>query len=351
MRVNDPGIEPVRVGSWDEGPRGLPPACYTSPEFYTLETERIFRRDWLFVGRADEVGKPGDYLCLELLGEPLVMVRDGTGEVRVLSRICRHRAMPVVSGVGHARTFVCPYHSWTYALDGRPLGAPEMSSTPGFDPAGCGLPRLRSEVWEGFVFVSFDPDAPALGPALRALAALFRNYDLGNLKTVGSVAFDMDCGWNWKLMCENFMEPYHHIGPHRQSLEPLMPARRSITLDPEGPYAVVHMRYREGERSGEPSRDQWGASALPVLERLSEDERNRARLIHIFPTGLLTLLPDHVEFYRLFPEGPNRIRLEELICFPPEWRRVRSSRPRWPRPSFARSIDEGTPCIPFASSK
>jgi phenylpropionate dioxygenase-like ring-hydroxylating dioxygenase large terminal subunit len=192
-----------------------------------------------------------------------------------------------------------------------------MSSTPGFDPAGCGLPRLRSEVWEGFVFVSFDPDAPALGPALRELAALFRNYDLGNLKTVGSVAFDMDCGWNWKLMCENFMEPYHHIGPHRQSLEPLMPARRSITLDPEGPYAVVHMRYREGGRSGEPSRDPWGASALPVLERLSEDERNRATLIHIFPTGLLTLLPDHVEFYRLFPEGPNRIRLEELICFPP----------------------------------
>ena len=315
MRANDPTAEPLHVGPWEEGPRGLPPACYTSPEFYARETERIFRRDWLCVGRVDEVGKPGDYLSLDLLGEPLVIVRDGAGEIRVLSRICRHRAMPVVSGTGHARTFVCPYHTWTYALDGRLLGAPEMSQTPGFDLAGCRLPSLRSEIWEGFVFVSFDPQAAALGPSLTGLATLCRNYDLADLKTVRSVAFDMDCDWNWKLMCENFMEPYHHIGTHRHSLEPLMPARRSVTLDPDGPYAVVHMRYREGDRSPEP--DRWGASVLPVGERLSEEERNRATLIHIFPTGLLTLLPDHVEFYRLFPEGPTRVRLEKLICVPP----------------------------------
>jgi phenylpropionate dioxygenase-like ring-hydroxylating dioxygenase large terminal subunit len=315
MRLDDPRTELARVGSWEEGPRGLPPACYTSPEFYTQETERIFRRDWLCVGRVDEVAEPGDYLSLDLLGEPLVMVRDAAGEVRVLSRVCRHRAMPVVSGSGRARAFVCPYHTWTYALDGRLLGAPEMSQTPGFDPAGCRLPSLRSEVWEGFVFVSLDPQAPALGPSLVGLAALCRNYDLATLKTVRSVTFDMDCGWNWKLMCENFMEPYHHIGTHRQSLEPLMPARRSVTLDPDGPYAVVHMRYREGDRSTD--HDRWGASELPVVERLSEEERNRATLVHIFPTGLLTLLPDHVEFYRLFPEGPGHVRLEKLICVPP----------------------------------
>jgi phenylpropionate dioxygenase-like ring-hydroxylating dioxygenase large terminal subunit len=95
-----------------------------------------------------------------------------------------------------------------------------------------------------------------------------------------------------------------------------MPARRSVTLEPDGPYAVVHMRYREGDRSSE--RERWGASALPLIERLSEEERNRATLVHIFPTGLITLLPDHVEFYRLFPEGPDRIRLEKLICVAPE---------------------------------
>ena len=315
MRFDDPPTASPRIGSWEEGPRGLPPACYTSPEFYARERERIFRRDWLCVGRADEVAEPGDYLSLELLGEPLVMVRDGAGAVRVLSTICRHRAMPVVGGSGHAHNFVCPYHTWTYGLDGRLLGAPEMSKTPGFDVAECRLPSLRCEIWEGFVFVNFDPEAPALGPSLSGLAALLQNYDLAALKTVRRVAFDMDCGWNWKLMCENFMEPYHHIGTHRQSLEPLMPARRSVTLEPDGPYAVVHMRYRDGDRSTE--HDRWGASPLPMLDGLSEEERNRATLVHVFPTGLITLLPDHVEFYRLFPEGPSRIRLEKLLCVSP----------------------------------
>src|SRR5262245_55082144 len=102
MRPNDSTTEPLGVGPWEGGPRGLPPTCYTSPEFYARETERIFRRDWLLVGRADEVSERGDYRSLDVLGEPLVMVRDGAGEVQALSRICRHRAMPVVSGTGRA---------------------------------------------------------------------------------------------------------------------------------------------------------------------------------------------------------------------------------------------------------
>jgi phenylpropionate dioxygenase-like ring-hydroxylating dioxygenase large terminal subunit len=112
-----------RVGPWEEGPRGLPPACYTSPEFYALEMERIFRRDWLCVGRADELSDPGDYLSLDLLGEPLVMVRDASREVRVLSRICRHRAMPVVSGAGHTRALSARtthgHTRWMDASSGR----------------------------------------------------------------------------------------------------------------------------------------------------------------------------------------------------------------------------------------
>ncbi len=277
--------------------------------------ERIFRKEWLCLGRVDEVERPGDFMSVDLLGEPLLVVRDAGGEVRVLSRVCRHRGMLVVSGAGHARTFVCPYHTWTYALDGRLLGAPEMDRTPHFDPASCRLPSLRTEVWEGFLFVSFDAEAPPLGPALAGLASVVRNYDLPGMKTVRSVPFDMDCGWNWKLMCENFMEPYHHIGTHRKSLEPIMPARLSVAPDSDGPFSVVHMRYRAGDRSADP--DGWGVPRLPVNERLSEEERGRATLVHVFPTGLITLLPDHVEFYRLFPEGATRIRLEKLICVSP----------------------------------
>jgi len=298
------------------GGRGLAPVCYTSPEFYALEVERIFRPEWLCLGRADEVAAPGDYLTLDLLGEPLIMVRDPTGVVRVLSAVCRHRGMPVASGAGHARTFVCPYHSWTYALDGRLLGAPEMSQTPRFDAAGCRLPTVRSEVWEGFVFVNLDSAARPLGPALAPLAALVRNYDLAAMQTARSVPFEMACDWNWKLMCENFMEPYHHLGTHRKSLEPLMPARLSATLELDGPFSVVHMRYRARDEAADP--EGWGVPSLPLLQGLAPEEQRRVTLLHVYPIGLITLLPDHVEFYRVFPEGPARIRLEKLICVPPE---------------------------------
>jgi phenylpropionate dioxygenase-like ring-hydroxylating dioxygenase large terminal subunit len=303
------------VGPWDAGPRGLPPACYTSADFYALERERILMRDWLCVARVDEVPEPGDFMSLDLLGEPLVVVRDGAGTVRVLSRVCRHRAMEVVSGAGRARALVCPYHSWSYALDGRLLSAPEMAATPRFDPATCRLPSLRSEVWQGFLFVSFDAGAAPLAPRLAGLEPLCRHYDLATMKTVRRVAFDMECDWNWKLMCENFMEPYHHIGTHRKSLEPLMPARLAVALESDGPYSVVHMHYREDDHAAEA--DRWGAQVLPGIDGLSAEEQRRVTLLHVFPTGLLTLLPDHVEFYRLFPEGPGRVRLEKLICVPP----------------------------------
>jgi phenylpropionate dioxygenase-like ring-hydroxylating dioxygenase large terminal subunit len=305
----------VRVGAWAEDARGLPPACYAAPEFYALEVERIFRRQWLLIGRVDEVPEPGDYRCLDLLGEPLVVVRDFGGAVRVLSRVCRHRAMEVVEGAGHARSFVCPYHSWSYALDGRLLSAPEMAATPGFDLASCRLPALRHEVWEGFLFVSFDPDVAPLAPSLAPLAALGRNYELAGLRTVRRVAFEMECDWNWKLMCENFMEPYHHIGTHRKSLEPIMPARRAVVPELDGPFSIVHMRYREGDPAAET--EGWGASLLPPLPGLTAEERDRATLIHVFPIGLITLLGDHVELYRMFPDGFARVWLEKLICVPP----------------------------------
>ena len=298
-----------------EGARGLAPACYTSAEFYALEDERIFRREWLCVGRADEVEKPGDYFSFDLLGEPLLVVRDTDGEIRVLSRTCRHRSMTVVVGAGNTRVFVCPYHSWTYALDGRLIGAPEMNWTPGFDLSGCRLPSLRSEIWEGFIFINFDPEAAPLASSLAGLAAMLRNYNMAGMKTVRSVPFDMDCRWNWKLMCDNYMEIYHHIGAHAKSLEPLMPARLSTTVDTEGPYSVAYMRYRSGESPVAASAD--GAPHVPMLEGLSPEERGRVTLVHIFPSCLIALYTDHMEFYRLFPEGPERTRLEKLFCVPP----------------------------------
>ena len=157
----------------------LAPRSYTDPAHYDREVERIFRREWIAVAREDQVPRPGHYVAFDLLGEPLVAVRGGDGEVRVLSRVCRHRWMPIVErGVGRRSAFQCPYHLWTYALDGHLVGAPEMDRTPGFDRTACRLPALRVELWQGWVFANFDPDAAPLAPRLagleRAIAQLAR---------------------------------------------------------------------------------------------------------------------------------------------------------------------------------
>src|SRR5512139_2237819 len=117
----------------------LPPRCYVDPAFYEREVESIFRREWHCVARVDQLPEPGSYLAFDLVGEPLVAVRDLEGRLRVLSRVCRHRWMPVVEGRGRARSFQCPYHRWTYGLDGALLGAPEMDRSEGFERARCRL--------------------------------------------------------------------------------------------------------------------------------------------------------------------------------------------------------------------
>ena len=123
----------------------MPPWCYTSPDFYEREVERIFHREWNFIGRADRIPNPGDYFTLEFAGVPLVVVRGRDGAVRAFSNVCRHRGARIMSGEGNAKSLRCPYHSWNYALDGRLERAPEMHDTRGFDPGDYGLKPVRLE--------------------------------------------------------------------------------------------------------------------------------------------------------------------------------------------------------------
>ncbi|MGH6954466.1 MAG: aromatic ring-hydroxylating oxygenase subunit alpha, partial [Alphaproteobacteria bacterium] len=294
----------------------LAPECYVSPAFHALEIERIFRREWLCLARADEIPNAGDYLGLEVAGEPVLVVRDQAGAVRVLSAVCRHRSMPVARGRGNARVLVCPYHAWSYALDGRLVAAPGMERAHDFDVRRCRLPEVRSEIWEGFVFASFDPGARALAPSLAGLSARLKNYRVAEMRVVRSIPFDFECPWNWKLWCDNYMEWYHHMGAHRASLEPSLPARLGWAEEPDGPYAVAHMRYRAGALE---EADRYGLRPrLPVIGTLSADERQRVSFVHIYPSTLLAFCADHMEFYRLSPEGPARTRLEKLYCAHPE---------------------------------
>ena len=123
----------------------LPPACYTDEEFFEFEKDALFNREWLCVGREDWVKNPGDYFTTTHIGEPLIISRTREGELKAMSAVCQHRAMLVAEGRGNTKAFVCPYHHWTYSLDGHLVGAPAMSKTCSFDRNDVGLPEIKTE--------------------------------------------------------------------------------------------------------------------------------------------------------------------------------------------------------------
>ncbi|MEM9173696.1 MAG: aromatic ring-hydroxylating dioxygenase subunit alpha [Myxococcota bacterium] len=282
----------------------LPARAYTDETIYAREVERLFRGEWLCAGRADQAPTPGDYVSIDLLGERLIVVRDRQGEVRVLSRICRHRAAMLVSGTGNARSFQCPYHLWTYGLDGRLLGAPHMDGVQGFDPATCSLPEIRSEIWEGFVFVNLDGEAPPLAPRLAPLRTLLADYAMAEL--VAEEVATYDSPFNWKVLVDNFMEAYHHIATHGDTLQPILPAALShVTDNEDGPYSVLVMPANE---AGQAIFDRQ------MLPGLSESEQPGLVAAVVWPFHLFAPGPHSMAWYQFLPESADRFTLRIYDC-------------------------------------
>jgi phenylpropionate dioxygenase-like ring-hydroxylating dioxygenase large terminal subunit len=166
-----------------------------------------------------------------------VIVRDEAGRLRAYSRVCRHRAFPIVQGDGNTKRFVCPYHRWTYDLQGELKGAPLMEKVEGFERRDCQLPELPLEEWQGFVLVSLDPKAASLVPQLAPVTELLSSQGLADLVTTDTLVYDSP--WNWKVLVDNFIESYHHLGPHSDNLHRTNPAQGTHALDLEGPFLVL----------------------------------------------------------------------------------------------------------------
>lgn len=282
----------------------LPARAFVDDAIYEREVERVFRGQWLCVGRLDQVANPGDWRTLDLLGAKLVLVRDLAGEVRVLSRICQHRAAELVSGEGNSRSLQCPYHAWTYKLDGRLVGAPHMDRAAGFDRADCALPSIRHEVWEGFVFVNLDGEADPLAPALAPLSKLLADYDMETLVAEETGTYLSE--FNWKVLVDNFMEAYHHVATHVDTLEPLFPAKASHVPDNAGPYSVLVMP---------PSPDHPAAVEAPKLPGLEDAQQPGLVAAVVYPCHLFAPSGDKVAWYQFLPESTGRFTLRIFNCF------------------------------------
>ena len=194
----------------------LPSDIYTSDEIFELEKEKIFKKDWLAIARVEEIEKPGDYMTFDIVGEPIIVARNTDGEINTFYNICVHRGTEVAAGNGNLKTFSCPYHAWTYDLSGQLVGAAYMDDVKNFDLDDCRLKPVRSGVWQGWVFVNFDADAAPLENFVAEYGEEFGHYQQEKFRLNRRLETTLDC--NWKLVHENFVDIYHFLTLHADTL-------------------------------------------------------------------------------------------------------------------------------------
>ena len=281
------------------GAKTLPQHYFVSPEIFAKETETIFSGQWVCVGHQSEIAKGGDYFVREVAGESLIIVRDKRGEIHGLFNVCRHRGTRLCEErSGHFSAIQCPYHAWTYGLDGRLIGAPHMDDVPGFVKADYSLQAVNLALWEGFIFANLADSPTPLEETFAPLAGKFSHWNLPKLRSAKRIEYDVRA--NWKLIFENYSECYHCPGVHPMlsKVSPYDSAENDVC---EGPFLGGFMSITKGTgltMSGK-------ACALPVGDIRSEDHA-RVFYYSIFPNMLLSLHPEYVMVHQLWPKSLQR---------------------------------------------
>jgi Rieske 2Fe-2S family protein len=270
---------------------------FISPEVFAEEQEKIFSAQWVLVGHQSQIDKPGDYFVPEVAGESLIVARDREGSIRGFYNVCRHRGTRLCEEQsGHSSTIQCPYHAWTYGLDGRLIGVPHMESVPGFDKADYSLHAVNLALWEGFIFVNLAEGAMPIEEWFAPLAGKFSRWNLPRLRSAKRIEYDVRA--NWKLMFENYSECYHCPGVHPMlsKVSPYDSAENDLI---EGPFLGGFMKVNKGKSltmSG-------NACALSVGDG---NDLQEVFYYSIFPNMLLSMHPEYVMVHQLWPQAPDR---------------------------------------------
>jgi len=281
---------------------------YVSEEVYALEMERIFSNRWLYVGRLSEIPDAGNYVLFEIDNESLILLRDRSGEPRAFYNVCRHRGTRmVVEPVGRLdRVIRCPYHAWSYELDGQLAGAPSMNEVRGFDKRDYPLHPVALAEWEGGLFVNLSPSPEPFETAWKPLLGRPEAWGLPELAVAHRIEYDVRA--NWKLVFQNYSECYHCPSLH-PALNRLSPYRGASNDLLEGPFLGGPMLM--SQKGG--SMTMSGQRCAPPLPKLVEKDHDLVYYYTIFPSMLLSLHPDYVLIHRVCPRGAERT---EVVC---EW--------------------------------
>ncbi len=312
------------IGAYRPG-HSLPRDAYLSAEVFAADMELLTRR-WTFAGHVSEIAESGDWITADLGDESAIVARGVDGEARALANVCRHRGSRICDALkGHGSVLTCPYHAWTYHLDGRLRGAREMSE--GFDPSAHGLKPLPITIIGGLIFIAFAGDPPALDLAAPALAAMARLYDWPGARIALRRTYEVAA--NWKLVLENYHECYHcgPAHPEFSRLHALAAPRARVLSDhadpltgladieawgpaPDGRELVRVMRSRlsPGFKTG----SEGGAPLAPSMGEGGVRAPGQCVFAELGFLSAFLAYPDHGVIYRFAPLSPLATRMEVI---------------------------------------
>jgi len=299
----------------------LPSNWYLDSNIYALEREHIFMQEWLCVGREEQCPNPGDCKVLDIYGESILLARNHEGVLRSFYNVCRHRGAQLCpsdsdlsdqnivlkGGLIAGKAFVCPYHAWTYDLDGQLQGAPHINKDVGLDAEKVRLHPVGCETWGGFVFLNLSPDtAPPFSSVIADIAERYQRYPLESLVIGKTIEYEVNA--NWKVLCENYNECYH-CGPVHPELCQIVPAFREnggANLDWER--GVPH---REGATTFTVS----GTTHRKPFPGLNEDEINRHKGDLLYPNLFISLAADHIVVFILKAITADKTKIDCHFLF------------------------------------
>jgi glycine betaine catabolism A len=298
--------------------RTLAQRYFVSPEIFAKEQKNIFSQQWVLVGHQSQIAQAGDYFTAEIARENLIIVRDKRGAIHGFYNVCRHRGSRVIEDRNGQLSggIQCPYHAWTYGLDGRLLGAPHMDDVPGFNKTGYSLQPVNLALWEGFIFVNLADASTQRGGYISLeewfapLAGKFSRWNLPALGSAKRIEYDVQA--NWKLIFENYSECYHCLGVHPElsKISPYDSAENDLT---DGPFLGGFMRIAKGK-----SLTMSGNACALRMEQFGADDFRLVFYYSIFPNMLLSLHPDYVMVHQLWPQSPERTLISCDWYFHPE---------------------------------
>lgn len=288
--ITEEEAQSIRVGH--NGIKGILPArCYYDEEIYKFEVDNILKKHWLYVGAWDWAENPGDYFTLEMFGEPLIVIRGKDGKLNCLVNSCRHRwskILPEGRGKG-AKMLICPYHTWSYNLDGTLRGV-AAEGIENLDKSKCSLPRIQVEEWNGLVFINFDPNASSLAEDLAPINEILKPYGLDKYRSAGITTYESD--WNYKFSFETGYEAYHHCGVHGDRIGSFMPpkAHRPLMFGKNwGAYAFES----QAETFPNEYRQPFGKAPWMTDEQ-AEDRSLDAIFLGIYPNFISFIQPHQI---------------------------------------------------------